>query len=211
MSAPLEIYLLSKNLSSWSLRPWLALEHTGAPYTEVTVALDRPDTAARIREHSPSGRLPALRHGELLVWDSFAIGEYLHELFPAAKLWPDDRAARTHGRSIAAEMHAGFPTLRKHMPMDVSGKRPGEGRAPGVDEEIARIVELWRHARARHGAGGPFLLGAFSLADCFYAPVCTRFVTYDVTLPPEARAYVDAVIALPAMKKWAAAAALEPK
>ena len=208
---PLTIVVGSKNLSAWSLRPWLALEHTGAAFSEIVVPLDRGDTTAAIRAHSPSGRVPALKVGEQVVWDSLAIAETLHELFPAAKLWPDDRATRAYGRAITAEMHSGFAALRQNMPMNITARKLGQGRAPGVDADIERITTLWREARATHGRGGPFLLGAFSIADCFYAPVVTRFVTYGVALDADGQAYVDAILEWPGMKKWVAAAAAESK
>jgi glutathione S-transferase len=200
----------SKNYSSWSLRPYLALAHTGQPFREVLVRLGEPDTAANIAKYSPSGRVPTLVHGELVVWDSLAICEYLAELFPQAGLWPQDAAARAVARSVTAEMHSGFANLRNHMPMNLRARRPGEGRAPGVAEDISRITSLWRECRSRFGQGGPFLFGAFSIADAFYAPVVTRFVTYGVELDAVCGAYRDAVMALPAMRTWMEAAQGEP-
>jgi glutathione S-transferase len=196
----------SKHLSSWSLRPYLALAHTGQPFREVVIALDQADTGENIRKHSPSGKVPVLLHGEVAVWDSLAICEYLAETFPAARLWPEAPAARAWARSITAEMHSGFSALRANMSMNLRERRPGAGRAPGVAEDIARITALWKEGRARFGAGGPFLLGAFSIADAFYAPVVTRFVTYGVDLDAECAAYRDTVLALPAMKAWLQAA-----
>jgi glutathione S-transferase len=206
----LTLVVATKNYSSWSLRPYLALAHTGQPFREVVVQLGQPDTAANIAKHSPSGRVPALVHGELVVWDSLAICEYLAELFPQAKLWPQDATARAVARAVTAEMHSGFATLRNHMPMNLRARRPGEGRAPGVDEDISRVTQLWRECRERHGKGGPFLFGAFSIADAFYAPVVTRFVTYGVELDAVCGAYRDAVLALPAMRAWTEASQGEP-
>ena len=206
----LTLVVASKNYSSWSLRPYLALAHTGQPFREVVVQLGQPDTAANIAKHSPSGRVPALVHGELVIWDSLAICEYLAELFPQAKLWPQDATARAVARAVTAEMHSGFATLRNHMPMNLRARRPGEGRAPGVDEDISRVTQLWRECRERHGKGGPFLFGAFSIADAFYAPVVTRFVTYGVELDAVGGAYRDAVLALPAMRAWTQASQGEP-
>lgn len=201
----------SKNYSSWSLRPYLALAHTGQPFQEVVIALDEPDTAAKIAQHSPAGRVPVLRHGELTIWDSLAICEYLAETFPAAKLWPEDKAARAVARSVTAEMHSGFQALRNNLSMDLRSRKPGKGHdAPGVQDDIRRIQQMWRECRERFGKEGPFLFGRFSIADAFYAPVVTRFVTYDVKLDAVASAYRDAVLALPAFKKWADAAAVEP-
>lgn len=201
----------SKNFSSWSLRPYLALAHTGQPFSEVLVPLDTPETEALIALHSPSGRVPVLKHGDTVVWDSLAICEYLAEAFPAAKLWPEDRAARAMARSVTAEMHAGFQALRTNLPMDITARKSVPGLdAPGVHGDIARIQALWMGCRERHGKGGPFLFGAFSIADAFYAPVVTRFVTYGVPFRPELAAYRDAVLGLPAMLKWTEAAQGEP-
>jgi glutathione S-transferase len=200
----------SKNYSSWSLRPYLALAHTGQPFNEVVIALDQPDTAANIAKYSPSGRVPALRHGTVSIWDSLAICEYLAETFPQARLWPQEREARAVARSVVAEMHSGFSNLRQNMTMDIRARKPGQGRAPGVAEDIARIQALWNDCRARFGQGGPFLFGHFSIADAFYAPVVTRFVTYEVELDAVSRAYRDTVLELPTLKTWTEAALKEP-
>lgn len=206
----LTLVVASKNYSSWSLRPSLALAHTGQPFREVVVPLGQADTAANIAKYSPSGRVPVLLHGDVVVWDSLAICEYLAEQFPQAKLWPEAPGARAHARSVSAEMHSGFTHLRNHMPMNIRARQPGEGRAPGVAEDIARITSLWTECRSRFGQGGPFLFGAFSIADAFYAPVVTRFVTYDVELDAVCAAYRDAVLGLPALKAWTEAARGEP-
>ena len=206
----LTLVVASKNYSSWSLRPYLALAHTGQPFREVLVPLDEADTAAKIAQYSPSGRVPALRHGSIAIWDSLAICEYLAETFPQARLWPQDTEARAVARAVTAEMHSGFSALRQNMTMDIRARKPGKGRAPGVAEDIARIQALWNDCRSRFGQGGPFLFGHFTIADAFYAPVVTRFVTYDVELDAVARAYRDAVLALPAMKAWTEAGKNEP-
>ena len=212
MTSPaLTLVVGSKNYSSWSLRPYLALAHTGAPFEEVVIALDAPDTAANIARYSPSGRVPLLRHGALSVWDSLAICEYLAELFPEAKLWPQEREARAMARSVSAEMHSSFMALRQNCGMNLRARKPGVGlQAPGVAQDIARIKELWTQCRQRYGKGGPFLFGAFSIADAMFAPVVTRFVTYGVPLDEVGAAYRDAVLGLPAMKQWMEAAAAEP-
>jgi glutathione S-transferase len=204
------LIVASKNYSSWSLRPYLALAHTGQPFREVVIALDEPNTAANIALYSPSGRLPALRHGTIAIWDSLAICEYLAETFPQARLWPQEREARAVARSVVAEMHSGFSNLRQNMTMDIRARKPGQGRAPGVAEDIARIQALWNDCRARFGQGGPFLFGHFTIADAFYAPVVTRFVTYEVELDAVSRAYRDTVLELPALKAWTEAARSEP-
>jgi glutathione S-transferase len=200
----------SKNYSSWSLRAYLALAHTGQPFREVLIALDEPDTAANIARYSPSGRVPVLHHGGLVIWDSLAICEYLAEAFPQARLWPEAREARAVARAAAAEMHGGFTHLRQNMSMDIRARKPGKGRALGVAEDIARIQALWNECRSRFGQGGPFLFGHFTIADAFYAPVVTRFVTYDVELDAVGRAYRDTILELPAMKAWTEAALKEP-
>lgn len=200
----------NKNYSSWSLRAWLALWQTGAAFDEVVIPLDRDDTAEAIRQWSPAGKVPVLRDGDLTVWDSLAIGAYLAEQFPDAALWPREPRARAVAMAAAAEMHSGFTALRRDMPMDV---RRRTQQTPGSDvaADIARICDLWAECRARFGeGGGDFLFGGFTLADAFYAPVASRFVTYGVDLPATARAYVDAVMATPAMRAWADAAAAEP-
>ncbi|WP_141328958.1 glutathione S-transferase family protein [Myxococcus sp. AB025B] len=206
----LTLVVASKNYSSWSLRPYLALCHTGQPFQEVVIPLDTPGTQDSILQHSPSGRVPALRHGELVIWDSLAICEYLAETFPEARLWPESREARAVARSVTAEMHSSFSRLREHMGMNLRARKPGQGRAPGVAEDIARIQALWNDCRSRFGQGGPFLFGRFSIADAFYTPVATRFVTYDVTLDPVSAAYRDTLLSQPAFQKWAQAGLHEP-
>jgi glutathione S-transferase len=206
----LKLVIGSKNFSSWSLRGWLALEHTGAPYAEVFISFGDPDWHEQARRHSPSGKVPYLVDGALGVWDSLAIVEYLNEKFPAAKLWPTEPAARAVARSVAAEMHSGFTALRGNMPMDIQLSAPGKGHTPEALADAARVQEIWRDCRARFGAGGPYLFGAFSAADCFYAPVVFRFLSYGVPLDPTAKAYCDAMLAHAAVAKWRAAALREP-
>ena len=199
----------NKNYSSWSLRPWLAMKMAGVEFAEVVIPLRRDATATEIARHSPGGKVPALRHGELVVWELIAILEYIAEAFPEARLWPEQRQARAVARAVSAEMHAGFVALRTHMPMNIRGSKSGRGRTPEVEKDIRRIVAIWEDCRARFGAGGPFLFGAFGNADAMYAPVVTRFNTYGVALEGLARAYADAILALPPMREWFAAAAAE--
>jgi glutathione S-transferase len=197
------LYVGNKAYSSWSLRAYLAMAHTGAPFEEVVLPLSTPGSPSKgIGAVSPSGRIPALKHGALVVWDSLAIGEYLADLFPAAKLWPEDRTARAIARSASAEMHAGFPALRTLLNMNVRREPTKRATTPDVDAEIARVVALWKDCRARFGRGGPFLFGSFTVADAMYAPVATRFRTYQVDLDAETNAYIDAIYALPAMRAW---------
>lgn len=209
MSA-LTLILGNKNYSSWSMRPWLALAQTGAAYEEIVIPLDRPETAASIAAYSPSGKVPVLRDGELTVWDSLAIIEYLAERFPEAGLWPAAADARAIARSVSAEMHAGFQALRTHMPMNIRAALPGRGRADGVEADIARVTAIWRDCRSRFGGDGAFLFGAFSAADAMFAPVVTRFQTFAVDLDPVSRAYADAVLNWPIVAAWCKAAADEP-
>ena len=206
----LTLVIGNKNYSSWSLRAWLVLKATGEPFREELIALDRPDTQDRIGAHGAGRTVPILHHGGRVVWESLAIAEYLAEFVPGARLWPADTAARAAARAVSAEMHAGFQSLCAHMPMNVRKRLPGKGRAPGVDEDIRRIVAIWEDSRRRYGAPGPFLFGEFGVADAMYAPVVSRFRTYEVELPETARAYADAVWSLPALAEWSAAARSEP-
>jgi glutathione S-transferase len=200
----------NKAYSSWSLRPWLALRMAEVPFSEVVIPLRQPGTRAAILAHSPAGKVPVLRHGSRIVWESIAILEYLADVLPAAALWPADPAARAHARAVAAEMHAGFQALRTHMPMNVRATKPGRGMTPAVAEDIGRIQALWADCRARFGGGGPFLFGRFSNADAMYAPVVTRFATYGVALDPVAEAYGRTILDLRPMQAWYAEAAAEP-
>jgi glutathione S-transferase len=200
----------NKNYSSWSLRGWLAARLAGIEFEERLVRLSEPGSRAELLSHSPAGKVPVLKHGARVVWDSLAIVQYLAEQRPQAGLWPADPDARALARSIAAEMHAGFAALRRHMPMNLKKRLPGKGQGPGVATDIARIGAIWQDCRSRFGAGGPFLFGEISAADAMYAPVATRFRTYGVALEPVAQAYADAVLAWPAFLEWQAAALEEP-
>lgn len=206
---PMTLVIANKNYSSWSLRAWLMLKHVGVPFEEVVVPLRMPDTRAEIMRYSPSGKAPCLIDGEITVWESLAIGEYLAERFPEPRLWPEDRAARALARAIANEMHGGFIPLRRSMPMNIRATMPGWGMGPGVQDEINRIETIWRDTRTRFGAGGDMLFGHFTIADAMFAPVASRFHTYGVVLGGTASAYADALLALPIMKEWIAAAKAE--
>jgi glutathione S-transferase len=205
----LRLVIGSKNFSSWSLRAWLALEHVGAPYQEQLISFADPDWREQIRRVSPSGKVPLLVDGALAVWDSLAIVETLNERFPAARLWPSDSAVRAVARSAAAEMHSGFAALRSSMPMDLQARALGRGHTPEALADAARVQEIWRTCRA-HSSGGPYLFGAFSAADCFYAPVVFRFASYGVALDADAQAYCDALQTHPSVAKWRDAALREP-
>ena len=205
----LTLVIGNKNYSSWSLRPWLVLRQAGIPFREGRVPLYTPESLAELRRWSPSGLVPLLQDGGLKVWDSLAICEYLHERFPEHRLWPADGAARAVARSVSAEMHAGFGALRQAMVMNINRRYPDKGRTPECLQDVARILALWTDCRARFGAGGDFLFGGFSIADAMYAPVALRFRTYAVPLEGAARAYADALLALPALQEWVAAAEAE--
>jgi glutathione S-transferase len=204
------LLLGNKNYSSWSLRPWIAMKAAGILFTEEVISLDATDFKARVGKVSGTGKVPALVDGETHVWESLAILEHLAEKFPDRHLWPAEPAARGHARAVAAEMHAGFVPLRRHYPMNV--RRPVRPReaTPEAALNISRIDTMWSHCRQRFGSGGPFLFGAFGAADAMYAPVVSRFHTYGVEVGRAARAYMDAILGLPAWSEWQAAAAAEP-
>ena len=209
--ADFTLYIGNKNYSSWSLRGWLMVKASGIAFEEILIRLRQPNTKAEVLRHSPSGRVPALVHGNLSVWESMAIGEYLAELFPDANLWPRNRAARAVARSVSTEMHAGFSALRNHFPMNVRSSFPNRASTPEVQADIDRITAIWHDCRTRFGKGGPFLFGDhFTNADAMYAPVVSRFRTYKVDLDAGAQAYCEAVWSLPPMQEWAAAAKNEP-
>jgi len=199
----LKIVIGNKKYSSWSLRPWLALQMTSAPFEETVVALDMPDTDANIRKFSPSGRVPALIDDNLTVWDSLAICEYLNEKFPHKHLWPRETAARAHARSISAEMHSGFMNLRNDCSMKIVQQYPYKPLRPETQKDVDRIVSIFAECLRR--SGGPFLFGASPcIADAFYAPVVSRFRTYSIPLPDAARAYCDTIWDWPPLKAWVA-------
>lgn len=200
-----------KNLSSWSLRPWLLMKYAGIPFKEENTGLDRPDSKKNLNEKSPSGLVPCLTHHhngrDVKVWDSLAIMEYVAELFPEKRLWPEDDEARAIARSVTAEMHSGFSALRTVWPMAFTRTGLSHLTTGGVQRDIDRINALWTWCRKEYGqnadSGGEFLFGSFSIADAVYAPVVSRFVTYGpVDLSPEATTYRDMIFALPAMKEW---------
>lgn len=198
----------SKNYSSWSLRGWVLLKHAGIPFEEVPLRFTAPDFKQRVLGYSPAGRVPVLIDGDLTIWDSLAIAEYVAENFADRVLWPADRKQRAQARSICAEMHSGFPALRSQMPMNIGASLPGRGWNIDVQRDIARIMTIWG-ARSRFADAGPFLFGRFSVADAFFAPVAWRFNTYQPELPAQALDYVRTLLALPAMQAWAAEAARE--
>ncbi|MFO1070684.1 MAG: glutathione S-transferase family protein [Geminicoccaceae bacterium] len=204
----LTLVMGSRNISSWSFRPWLALRQSGLAFGETVITLRRPDTVERIARVSPTGKVPVLLVDDRPIWDSLAICELVAELQP--ELWPEDRVVRAHARAVSAEMHSGFADLRTFMPMDFTARFGPPGKLlSGVARDIGRIEAVWTDCRERYGADGPFLFGRFSVADAMYAPVVSRFVTYAVSLRPEAAAYVTAMQSLPAWQEWAEASAAE--
>jgi glutathione S-transferase len=200
----------NKNYSSWSMRPWVAMKAFGIPFTEIPIMLGQPDTGIKIAQYSASGRVPVLIAGDVTVWDSMAICEYLAEQFPELRMWPGDVAARAVARSVCGEMHSGFTDLRAAMAMNVRASFPGKGRTPGAQADIGRISEIWENCLAEYGQQH-YLFGDFSIADAYFAPVVMRFRTYAVTLPPTLQAYCDRVVAHPAVAEWIRAACAEPE
>ncbi len=192
----------NKAYSSWSLRPWLAMKHTGIDFTEKRLSLYAEGAKESILRYSAAGKVPVLKDGDLTVWDSLAICEYLAEKFPNKHLWPADAARRAVARAVSAEMHSGFTNIRNQMPMNVRREIPGHGKTPEVAAEVARVATIWNDCLARHAAGGSFLFGTFSIADAMYAPVASRFVSYGVAIDESTRAYVDTLMNLDAMQEW---------
>ena len=205
----LKLIIGNKNYSSWSFRPWIGLKAAGIAFDEEMISLYVEGGREQILKHSPAGKVPILIDGAVRVWESLAILEYAAEKFPAAGLWPSDPAARGHARAISTEMHAGFAALREECGMNFW--RPPAKRTLSADAQanVARVQEIWTHARASYGAGGPFLFGKFTAADAMYAPVVQRFITYDVDVGAPVKAYMQAMTALPAWREWRRAALRE--
>ncbi len=203
-----DLYLGNKNYSSWSLRPWLLMKHFAIPFTEHMVSVAGRDYNPALKPLAGNARVPCLHEDGFQVWDSLAIAETLAERHP--EMWPADPKARARARSICAEMHSGFAKLRTAMPMNLKFKLKGKPATPEVQRDIDRVIEIWQEARTQFAtADGPWLFGRFSIADAMFAPVVCRFDVYNVSLPPLAAAYRDAVLAHPAMQEWTAAALQE--
>jgi glutathione S-transferase len=199
----------NKNYSSWSLRAWLLLRQAGIPFREIRIPLKQDGTRAAVLQHSPSGKMPAVIEDGLTVWESLSICEWAAERFPDKGLWPADPAARAVARSVASEMHGGFVALRQSLPMDIRSRYPNHAWPAEAQADIDRVQAIWADCRRRYGAGGPFLFGRFGIADAMYAPVATRFRSFNVKLTPVAEAYVQAIFDLPAMREWVGAAEQE--
>ena len=210
----LQLYIGNKNYSSWSMRPWIAMKVAGIPFAETVISLDAPDFKPRLLAVSGTGKVPTLVDGDVKVWESLSILEYLAEKFPAAGLWPKDTGARAHARTVATEMHGGFIPLRKLLPMNLWRPIIKRELTPDAAANIKRIEAMWADCRARFGQksenAGPFLFGAFGAADAMYAPVVSRLHTYAVDVTPATRAYMNAVMALPAWREWHDAGVREP-
>lgn len=204
----LKLIIGNKNYSSWSMRPWLVVTAFGIPFEEIRILLDQPDTVSRIADFSSAGRVPILIAGEMTIWDSLAICEYLAEQFPEKNLWPSDVAARAMARSVCAEMHSGFTALRAAMSMNIRMSFPGKGRTAGAQADIGRISEIWEECLSRFGHH-QFLFGEFSIADAFFAPVVMRFRSYTVSLAPALQGYADRIVAHPAVAQWMSEAVAE--
>ncbi len=201
--------LSSKNYSSWSLRGWLLARFSGIEFTEVMVSPDDADARKELLLLAPSIRVPCLTHEGARVWNTLAIAQYLNEIKPDAGLMPADRIARAHCRSVSGEMNSGFANLRSSLPMNLKAHHPGYKVWTGALPDIERIVEIWTECLATYG--GPYLFGAQrGMADAMFAPVATRFLTYDVALPPVCAAYCQTIMAMPEMQEWVAAARAEP-
>jgi glutathione S-transferase len=206
----LTLVIGNKNYSSWSMRPWLALRANDIPFEEIFIPLSSGDAdKRRILDFMPSGKVPVLVDGGITIWDSLAIIEYLAERFPEKRLWPEDPAQRAHARSISAEMHSAFAALRKECGMNLHRPVGAIGLSADASADAARVQEIWAECSERYGGSGGFLFGAFGAADAMFAPVVHRFRTYAIAVTPQARRYMDTVMALPAFKEWTSAALAE--
>jgi glutathione S-transferase len=204
------LIISSRNYSSWSLRGWLLMRLSGVPFQEIRLSNDDAVARAELLQQTSSIRIPSLEHDGIKIWDVLAIAEYLHELRPEAVLLPIDRGARAHCRAVSGEMHGGFAALRSALPVNLNAFRPNFPIWSGVRADISRVTEIWRDCLATYG--GPYLFGArMNLADAMFAPVCTRFTTYDVDLDPVSEAYRDRIMSQPDMLDWISAAKDEPE
>lgn len=205
----LALYIGNKNYSSWSMRPWVLMRQAGITFEEIKVRFDsfslQSGFKQRLHTVSPAGRVPVLIDGDLAIWDSLAIAEYLAEQYPDKQLWPRLAPDRARARSICAEMHSGFTELRSHCPMNVEAHLPAAGaqiwsEQPGVRDDVQRLIDMWSALLSSHG--GSLLFGHFTIADAYFAPVCLRLATYDLPVPPQIDAYIKRVRALPSVQEW---------
>ena len=206
----LKLVIGNKNYSSWSMRPWLALRANDIAFDEVFIPLYTGDAdKRRILDFTPSGKVPALIDGDITIWDSLAIIEYVAERFPQSRIWPEDRARRAHARSISAEMHSGFAALRNECGMNLHRLVRAVALSADARADVARVEQIWIECRERYGKFGPFLFGAFGGVDAMFAPVVHRFRSFAIAVAPEAQAYMDTMMALPAFQQWTSAALAE--
>jgi glutathione S-transferase len=194
------LYIGSKQFSSWSMRPWLCLKHAQIDFDEIIIPLRQDNTKSQINSISPSGKVPCLNYNGLIIWDSLAIAEFINELNPAAELLPKHQEKRAIARAITSEMHSGFLDLRKEMPMDVN-LRTTHQPSPEAQSNINRILEIWQQTQKKYGDDGEFLMGKFSIADAFFAPVVSRFISYGVNAG-EMQKYVETISNLPIYQEW---------
>ena len=206
--APLTLVIGNKNYSTWSLRAWLFMKHAGVEFQEILVPLDTPETREQLERYGPSGRVPVLRQGTLCVWDSLAICEYIAEL--SGRGWPQAREARAVARSVCAEMHSGFTTLRSLWPMNARARNRRTAVTGALAADVERIDEIWNDCRSRFGSGGPWLFGDYSVADAMYAPAVLRFNTYGAHISQTARWYMASVLEDAALQEWLQGARQEP-
>ncbi len=198
----LNLVIGNKKYSSWSFRPWLLMKTAGIPFTETLILIRKPDSLRKILRFSPAGRVPVLVDGKSVLWESLAICEHIAEKFAKKRLWPDGAEAKALARSVSHEMHAGFAALRSNLPCHFLARYENFGIVPEAQADIDRVLGIWRDCRKRRAKGGPFLFGRFGVADAMYAPVVFRFLAYGVKVDPVSRAYMDAVVALPATQEW---------
>lgn len=198
----LKLIIGNKKYSSWSMRPWLVLKHFNIPFDEIRIPLFQADSEARLRQYSPSGMVPVLHDGDFVVWETLAICEYLADKFPALPLWPRDLKARALARAVSSEMHAGFSNLRMKLTCNLKARYQWQDCGELVARDIRRIEAIWAQCRQTHGQGGPFLFGDFTIADAMFAPVATRFRTYDAPVSQLSRDYIEAIYSLPAFRQW---------
>jgi glutathione S-transferase len=207
----MRLYIANKLYSSWSLRPWLLMTALDIPFEETVTPMYLPDSKARMLDVSPTGKMPCLVDGDVKIWESLAIMEYLHDRFPEKGVWPQDRAARAHARAVASEMHAGFQALRNACPMNLAKSfHPRDDLGSDVADNIRRLEGMWSDCRRRFSKGGDFLFGPFNAADAMFAPVVTRLDTYQFAVATETRQYMNAVLEHPAFLKWRSEALAEP-
>ncbi len=205
----LTLIIANKAYSSWSLRPWILMRHFEIAFDEIVIPLAQDNTQAELLRYSPSGKCPVLIDGDITIWDSLAIIEYLAEMYPEKPLWPKARAARARARSLAAEMHSGFASLRGLLPMNMRRAVKRVALSPEASADAARLEQAFQQAREAFGQAGPFLFGDFSAADAMFAPIVNRLHVYDVPVTPATKAYMDAVMALPAWQEWHTQAQVE--